>query len=58
MPTTQTQKIEEPIVRLYRRHNIKVHGDMETAFYSDLNQSEIMRTIETDRFRIEFVAHT
>jgi len=58
MPTTQTQKIEEPTVRLSRRHNIKVHGDMETAFYSDLNQSEVMRTIETDRFRVEFVANT
>jgi hypothetical protein len=58
MPTTQTQQIEEPTVRLSRRHNIKVHSDMETTFYSDLNESETMRTIETNRFRVEFLANT
>jgi len=53
-----TAEIQSPLVCIARDHNIRIDNDMETAYYNHLDESEVMREIETDRFIVRFTAKT
>jgi len=56
MPTTL--ELETPTVEIARGHSLRIDGDTEPRFYNDLEQSAVIRTIETDCFEVRFIAET
>jgi len=55
----KTLEIERPTVQsTHRTDSITIHNEMNTTFINSAGKAETMRTIETERFRVEFIACT
>lgn len=54
----KTLEIERPTVRLSRMDALTIDNNVNTTFINSAGREEVMRTIETERFRVEFIAST
>jgi hypothetical protein len=54
----KTLEIERPTVRISRMDSLAIDNNVNTTFINSAGREEAMRTIETERFRVEFIAST
>lgn len=55
---TTRRKLREPTVKIDRDWTVRINGDTNARFRNELTERDVMRTIETDRFTVRFLAET